>query len=100
EVTVNRRAVLSVVCRVLQQHHADSHLHCALDLITSGQRINNPSCIDHCDDAIDAQSCDLRLPRDFDKMAAKRMRGKLRLWVTERRLGRTVAANELDVGPF
>ena len=42
-----------------------------------------PAGIDDRDNTIDAQSRNCRLPRDFDEVAAERVRRELRLWITE-----------------
>ena len=41
QVAVDRRAVLRVVDRVLEQRHADSHHHRAFDLVAAGQWIDD-----------------------------------------------------------
>ena len=80
EIAVDRRAVLRIVGRVLEQRHADSHHHRTLDLVAAGQRIENAPRIDDGDHSADAQASDLRLPGDLDEVTAEGMRRKFRLW--------------------
>ena len=98
QVAVDRRAVLRVVGRVLEQRHADAHHDRALDLVAAGQRIEDSAGVDDRDDAADAQPGDLRLPGDLDEVAAEGVRRELRLRIAEGRLGLAVARDEAQVG--
>src|SRR6185295_17644605 len=98
QVAVDRRAVLRIVVRLLEQRHADAHYDRAFDLILAGQRVDDASRVDDGDDAAHAQPRDRGLPGDFGEVAAERMRRELRLWIAERRFGFSVAADETQVG--
>ena len=98
QIAVDRRAVLRIVRRVLEQRHADSHHDRALDLVAAGQRVEDAARVDDRHHPADAQPSDLRLPGDLDEVTAERVRRELRLWITERRFGLAVAGDQAQVG--
>src|SRR5947209_12192209 len=85
EASIDGRAVLRVVGRVLEQRHPQSHHHRALYLVAACQWIDDLTRIDDRDHTAHAQAGDLRLPGDFDEVSSERMRRKLRLRVSKGR---------------
>ena len=98
EIRIDRRTILRVINRLLQKRHANSHHHCAFDLVAPRQRIDDPPAVNDCDDTIHAQPRDRRLPCDFDKVTAERMHRDFRFFVIERSCRFTVACDEAHIG--
>src|SRR5262245_44014074 len=71
ETAVDGRTVLRIVGRVFEQRHADTHHHRALNLVSTGEGIEDPSCINDRHDPADPQASDLRLPRNLDEVTTE-----------------------------
>ena len=98
QITVDRRAALRIVRGVLQQRHADSHHHRALDLVPAGQRINDAAPIHDRHNPADTQPGDLRLPGNLNEVAAERVRRILGLGIAEEGLRFAAARDQTKVG--
>src|SRR6266436_3243406 len=99
QVAVDGRATLRVVSCVLKESHTNSHHDCALNLITSGERIQDPTSIHHRYNPAHAQTSDLWLPGDLGKVTAERVHRNLRVR-SKSGLFRTAAARDEPYVPF
>ena len=98
QVRIDRRTVLRVVDRVLQKRHPNSHHNCAFDLVSPGQRIDDPPAVNDRDDTVHTQASNRRLPCYFDKVTAVRVHRNLWLLLIECPFGFTAACNKAHVG--
>src|SRR6185295_19070029 len=73
QIAVDGRATLRVVSSMLKECHANSHHDSALDLIPASERIQEATGVHHRYNAAHAQTSDLWLPRDLDKVTTERM---------------------------
>src|ERR1700723_3252947 len=68
QITVDRGAALRIVRRVLEQRHTYSHHYRTMDLVPTGEWVDNAASIDDRHDTADAQSRDFRLPRNLHEV--------------------------------